>query len=549
MRKAFKLILGISLLVVSYSLVFMALMSYEGQVQNVDLLDAFYWVVITITTLGYGDIVFHSHLGRLFSIVVAISGVALLWAVVMPLMITPRLEDLLRAAPSSAPQNMQGHIIISGYSPMIETLTKKLSLLKIPFMIIERSEEIAKSIYKTYPTLWGDPSERKVMMKANVHSAKLFITNESDELDAEVILSLREISDIKIIELVNDLASSRFLCYAGATRIISPKTLLGTFIAQIVFPPKNKSVPGAAFLFGNLMIAELPIYPGSRLITNNQTLDAIKLSGANIVGVWQKGKFRPVQGKNEPFQSNSVIMAVGNSEQLSQIRNLAFGVRKEGPMIILGYGDVGRHVAKVLSESGIKPIVLDRKVLEDIPFVHIQGEATSEDLLNEAGIRDAAGIMILLNNDSDVIYCTLLAKNLNPYAFVVARANRVKSVEKIYKAGADYVACVPLVASHMLAKIIQEEEEELTLLYEDLELKLFKVGKKTSLNGKSLKDIDLPGRFGCSVAAMEKKGQAIAAIDQGIIVEEGDILALIGSQESIKTFSVEFDRRSIFARL
>ncbi len=549
MRKAFKLILGIFLLAVFYSLVFMALMSYEGQVQNVNSLDAFYWVVITITTLGYGDIVFHSHLGRIFSIVVAISGVALLWAVVLPLMITPRLEDLLRAAPSSAPQNMHGHIIISGYSPMLETLTKELSLLKIPFLIIERSEEVAKTIHKTYPTLWGDPSEREVLMKANIHSAKLFITNESDELDAEVILSLREISDIKVIELVNDLASSRFLCYAGASRIISPKTLLGTFIAQIVFPPKNKAVPGAVFLFGDLMIAELPIYPGSRLMTNGQTSDAIKLSGASIVGVWQKGKFRPVQGINETFQSNSVIMVVGNSEQLSQIRNLTLGVRKEGPQIVLGYGDVGRHVAKVLSKSGIKPIILDRRVLEDIPFVHILGEATSEDLLIEAGIRDAAGIMILLNNDSDVIYCTLLAKNLNPHAFVVARANRVKSVEKIYKAGADYVACVPIVASHMLAKIIQEEEEELTLLYEDVELKLFNVGKKSSLKGKSLKDLDLPGRFGCSIAAIEKKGRAIAATDQGILVEEGDVLALIGSQESIKAFSVEFDRRTIFGRL
>ena len=73
----------------------------------------------------------------------------------------------------------------------------------------------------------------------------------------------------------------------------------------------------------------------------------------------------------------------------------------------------------------------------------------------KARIKEAVSILIMLNQDSDAIYATLLAKNLNPDAFVVVRANRLKSAEKIYRAGADYVASVPIVASHMLAKIIQ----------------------------------------------------------------------------------------------
>ncbi len=104
LQRPFKLIFGILLLVVFYSLVFIELMSREGQYQNANPLAALYWVAVTITTLGYGDIVFHSQLGRFFSIFVALSGVAILWAVIMPLIITPRLEHLVRADLSSAPK-------------------------------------------------------------------------------------------------------------------------------------------------------------------------------------------------------------------------------------------------------------------------------------------------------------------------------------------------------------------------------------------------------------------------------------------------------------
>ena len=153
-------------------------MDQEGQYQNADPLTALYWVVVTITTLGYGDIIFHSPLGRFFSIFVALSGVAILWAVIMPLIITPRLERLVRADLSSAPNNISGHIIISGFNPVVETLSERFTLLQIPFLIIERSENTARSIYRDYPVLQGDPSEVEVLQRANIGSARLFIADK-----------------------------------------------------------------------------------------------------------------------------------------------------------------------------------------------------------------------------------------------------------------------------------------------------------------------------------------------------------------------------------
>ena len=540
MQKAFKLISGILLLVVFYSLVFMALMNQEGQYQNANLLTAFYWVAVTITTLGYGDIVFHSQLGRFFSIFVALSGIAILWAVVMPLIITPRLEHLVRADLSSAPKNISGHIIISGFNPVVETLSERFSLLQIPFLIIERSENNARTVYRNYPVIWGDPSEVEVLQRANIDSARLFIANEKEEMNAEVILTLREISDIEIIALVDDLTRSRFLKYAGASRIISPKTLLGTFIAQITSPPMKNVFPGAIRLFGDLLLIELPIYPGAELIGEKLEEEVIKETGAGVVGIWQRGVFHPSPEPDEVVRTNSVLMAVGNIEQLSRVRDLTIGTRREGPQIILGYGDVGKRVATVLAYCGIKPLIVDRRDLGDIGFQHITGDATTEASLMKAGIKEAVGILIMLNQDSDAIYATLLAKNLNPDAFVVVRANHLKSAEKIYRAGADYVASVP---SHMLAKIIQGDEEELDLLYEDLELKIFHVGKRSGVIGWTLEELDLSHHFGCRVVALERMGQAIAIPDPKTVVQADDVLALIGSPKGTEAFSMRYERK------
>jgi voltage-gated potassium channel len=525
-----------------YSLVFMAVMSLEGQTQNVNIGSALYWVVVTMTTLGYGDIVFKTPIGYLFTIIVALSGIAILWAVVVPLAITPNLELIVRAIPSSAPKKMRGHIIISGYNPIVDTLAERFSLQNIPFLIIERSESVARSIYRNYPVIWGDPSLIEIQKKANINSARLFLANENDERNAEVILTLREISDIEIIALVDDLARSRFLRYAGASRIISPKTLLGTFIAQITTLPMRNVFPGSIRLFGDLLLVELPIYPGAELIGEKLEEIGRNRSGAEIVGIWQRGVFHPNPGPDETVQSNSVLMAVGNVEQLSSIRDLTLGTRRDGPQLILGHGDVGRKVATVLSDCGTTPIILDTRDMSETGFPHIIGDATSEADLLQAGIKDAVGVLIMLNQDTDAIYATLLAKNLNPQAFVVVRANSLRSAENIYRAGADYVASLPIAASHMLARIVEGDEGELDLLYEDLELKIFHVRRRSLMVGRTLGKLDLQGRIGCRVVALERMGRTIAVPDKESRIECGDILALIGTSKGIEAFSRKYDQ-------
>jgi len=356
-------------------------------------------------------------------------------------------------------------------------------------------------------------------------------------------MAVRDISDIEVIALVDDLTRCQVLSYAGASIAISPKTLLGNFIAQIALPSKRQLLPGAVPIFGDLFLLELPIYPWSELIGRKIDYGSLKETGASIVGIWQKGKFKPNPEPEDVIQPNSILMVVGDKDQLSKIRDLTVGSRREGSIIIVGHGDVGKLVARAIYKSGIAPTVVDLLDLGEKPFTHVTGDGTSEEDLVKAGIKDASGTLIMLDKDADVIYSTLLARNLNPSTFIVARANHVKSAEKIYRAGADYVASVPVIASHMLAKIAQGEEEELALLYEDLELKIIRVHKGSGLERKSLSLLDIPGKFLCGIVAIKRDEQAISRIDMDLVLMHGDSIALIGSPERIDNFVHAYDRK------
>ena len=543
MRRVLCYALATIFLVALYATIFMELMAREGQTGNADPVTAVYWVVTTMTTVGYGDVVFEGLPGRVFSAVVGLSGIFILFAVLLPVIVTPWLESLNRELPSKAPPKMKGHIIICGYNPIVEALAENFRRQKLPFLVIERSEETARKISKRYQVLWGDPAERDTLAGANIGSASLLIANERDERNADISLTAREISGVEVVALAEDLDRARFLSYAGASRVISPKALLGSFVAQITSPPRKGVFPGAIKLFGSLMVP-LPIYQGSPLIGKVVHDPALSETGAKVVGMWQKGRFVSIP-KDEVVSSHSVLMAVGEREGLDRLRELTMGPPRTGPLIVIGYGDVGRRIVAALTERGVSPSVVDRRELDDAPFRSIVGDGTSEEVLVESGVKDAAGVLIMLNDDSDVVFATLLARNLNGEAFIVARANHLSSAEKIYRAGADYVASVPIVASSMLARIAQRQEEEFTMIYEELEMTRFRVGFGSRLAGKRLSELNLPERFGCTVVAIEREGECLFSIGPETVLKRGDLLAILGSFEGIEKFGRRYRWRSL----
>ncbi len=206
--------------------------------------------------------------------------------------------------------------------------------------------------------------------------------------------------------------------------------------------------------------------------------------------------------------------------------------------ILIGYGDVGHSIASVLKDAHLSFLVIDKNEakLKDKGFDYIAGDATDEELLKLAGISNASTVIIVLNNDDDIIFTTLIVRNLNPHSIILARANATKSIEKIYRAGADYVASLSIVAGQMLAHIILGHEEDSIIMLEGLEIARYNVNRDSQVIGKSVAEAKIRSKIGCTIIGIEENGKTTTDIDPSTILKEGMTLAIIGNCEQMAKF-------------
>jgi len=311
-------------LVLFFSLVFQYLMhTYENR--EYGFITAFYWVIMSMTTVGYGDIYFNSQIGHIFSVIVALSGVVMIFGYYFPLVVTPSLQEAFKKElPKKVPADLNKHIIICGYNQLVETLILELEEHRIPFMVIDENEKhIAQLISRKILCVHGDAADETVLMNSSILSGKMLIANQSDEKNAAIILTAKELSDIKIIALVEGMAKAGYLKYAGADRVISPKTLFGTYIGRKAIDPLTEHLAGATKLFDDLSIVEFPIYPHSVLIGKKIRDVGIRgLTGANIVGLWTGGRLSLNPQPDDMIKENSALLAAGTEKQLESLKKL-----------------------------------------------------------------------------------------------------------------------------------------------------------------------------------------------------------------------------------
>ncbi len=205
--------------------------------QGVDtMLDAFYYTLVTASTVGYGDIVPLTPEARLFSMSVLLAGVASFGVAAGTLLgpiIEARLAEALGNMSDSKLDLLDDHYIVVGYGDLTEPILEGLTTAQT--VVITRDTDHAKRLHdRGYEVVTGDPSDEEPLERLHIERARaLVVATNEDAQDAMTILTARELNPgLRIVAAATDRENIKKLRRAGADVVLSPAVLGGRLLVE-----------------------------------------------------------------------------------------------------------------------------------------------------------------------------------------------------------------------------------------------------------------------------------------------------------------------------
>jgi len=214
-------------------------------------------------------------------------------------------------------------------------------------------------------------------------------------------------------------------------------------------------------------------------------------------------------------------------------------------IILCGYGRVGTEVARVF-EDEMTPFVIidtDQEAINKATFnryLCLQGNGTSDEILKEAGIGRARGLVAATGSDADNIFITLSARGLRPDLFITARAYTQESESKLQRAGADRIISPHVIGGRRLAMlalrplVVDFIDTAMHSRGRELVLEAIKVGPGSPVAGKTVKE----GQYACGdgviLAVRKKGGKLLTSFSDDTMLELGDEMVVIGTREQLR---------------
>ena len=524
----------ITVVVITYTIVYnVSMWVFESEMQTI-------WhslevVVQTLTTTGYGEDAekWTTWQMSLLMVFMQLSGFVIIVAS-LPVFIGPWLQNRLStSAPTTLPEDVEGHVVIAGYTSRGKALIHELNARGVPYVVIERDRDDAADLYEQgIEVIHGDPESTDFCATcAGLERARALVADVDDETNASIALTAKTVCSVPVITFVEDDSLAEYHGLAGADHVFSPRRLIGESLATKI--TSGVTLDDAIEIGDDFDIVELPVQPGCDLDGKTVRESGIRERvGANIVGAWFRGEFVSPPDPEARIDAQTILLVAGHEEQLEQLKTLTRSEKRRyhrGTVLVAGRGVVGSTVSEAVREAGYPCVTID---LEDVDGVDIVGDVTEEETLLEAGIEDASTIILALPSDTMTVFTTLVVRELNPEIEIVARADATESVQKVYQAGADYVLSLATVSGRMLASTILEED----VLSFDRQVEVIR-SDPGDLAGRSLGDADIRARTGATVVAVQRNGDLVANLDADFRIDDDDELIVTGTDDNINEFN------------
>jgi len=316
-----------------FALVFVGVLGFKI-ISHYSWIDALYMTVITITTVGFGEVHPLDDTAKLFTIFLILAGVVILGyalSVITEYIFSKNnFEELKQKKMQKKIDGFKNHIVICGYGRNGKQATKKLLAYNKPFVVIEKNKElIEKSQNESIPFILGNANEDEVLLQAGVDRASnliLAMPNDADNLF--VVLSARQLnSKLKIISRASQETSYSKLKLAGADNVILPDNIGGDHMASLVVIPDLMEFVDNLSIIGkyNTNIEEIAVeklYDTSERKTIKD-LDLRRKTGCTVIG------YKDVQGEyivnpeaEMNLEPNSKVIVLGRPEQIEKLNSI-----------------------------------------------------------------------------------------------------------------------------------------------------------------------------------------------------------------------------------
>ena len=213
-------------------------------IERWSFLDALYMTVITITTVGYGEVQHLSRAGRIFTVFLILSSFGIMGYIVgsfAQTIIAGQIRQTLgRRKLEKKVKRLKNHYILCGYGRIGSFIAREFEVENIPFVVIEKDPERIKLIEEDgFPYVEGDATDDEILVSAGVEKAKCLVAATGSDADnLYITLSTRSLNPtIYILSRASEEGAERKLLSAGANRVVSPYLMGAARMVNAVLRP------------------------------------------------------------------------------------------------------------------------------------------------------------------------------------------------------------------------------------------------------------------------------------------------------------------------
>jgi voltage-gated potassium channel len=214
--------------------------------------------------------------------------------------------------------------------------------------------------------------------------------------------------------------------------------------------------------------------------------------------------------------------------------------------IVCGFGRMGKKICEELSNYEVPFAVIEKNTeqiqnLQELDYLFIDGDATEDEVLLTAGVKDAKGLVAVLSTEAENVFTTLTARVLNPKIFIVSRAVEEENESKLLKAGANRVVKPYEIGGYRMTQVLLRPGvvDFIDIIARDrridLHIEEITVKPGSSLIGQKLSESPIRNKLNIIIVAITRTDDKVVYNPQSnVVIEENNKLIVIGEEKNIR---------------